>query len=88
MFRLEDAEDAGHVKRMLMAMEGRIPQLRYIEVGIDEAPDIRSAHVVLIARFDSPEALAAYSMHPHHLEVLSALKDAGVVDSWKVDYAD
>ncbi|MCP4868688.1 MAG: Dabb family protein [Proteobacteria bacterium] len=88
MFRLEDPEDAPHVKRMLMAMDGRIPQLRYIEVGIDDAPDPRSSHVVLITRFDSPEALRVYATHPHHLEVIAALKDAGVVESRKVDYAD
>ncbi len=88
MFRLEDPEDAPHVKNMLLAMQGRIPQLRYIEVGIDDAPSPRSAHVVLVTRFDSPEALRAYETHPHHVEVVASLKDAGVVDSWKVDYAD
>jgi len=88
MFRLEDPDDAPYVANLLRAMEGRIPQLRYVEVGIDDAPSERSSHVVLITRFDSAEALRAYESHPHHVEVLSALRDAGVVESRKVDFAD
>lgn len=88
MFKIEDPEDAPMVANLFRAMEGRIPQLRYIEAGIDDAPDERSSHVVLITRFDSREALQAYKTHPHHLEVLASLRDAGVIETRKVDYAD
>jgi hypothetical protein len=88
MFTLADAEDAPIVADTLRAMEGRIPQIRYVEVGIDDHPDANSAHVVLITRFDSREALEAYKLHPHHIQVLGGLADAGVRSMLKVDFAD
>ncbi len=88
MFTLEDDEDIPIVVATLRAMEGRIPQLRYLEVGVDDAPDARSAHIVLITRFDSKEALEAYKSHSQHEQVLSRLAEVGVAKASKVDFAD
>jgi hypothetical protein len=88
MFTLADSEDAPLIADMFRAMEGRIPQIRYIEVGIDDTPAENSAHLVLITRFDSREALEAYRVHPHHVGVLSRLREVGVQAIHKVDFAD
>ncbi len=88
MFTLEDAEDVPRLAETLRAMEGRIPQIRYLEVGIDDAPEPRSAHLVLITRFDSREAYQAYETHPHHIGALGVIKDLGVRTAWKVDFRD
>jgi hypothetical protein len=87
MFRFGEPGDAEQAAGALRAMEGRIPQLRYLEVGIDDDPSERSAELVLMTRFDSREAYEVYRTHPQHLEVLAILKDL-VTWSAKVDYAD
>jgi len=87
MFTLKDKEDIPQTLGTLRAMEGRIPQLRYIEVGLDDSPSPRSADIVLITRFDSPEALKVYQQHPHHQQVLEFLGEV-VERAVKVDYAD
>lgn len=88
MFTLNDSEDVPLIVSTLQAMDGRIPQIRYIEVGVDDHPDTNSAHIVLITRFDSREALEAYRIHPHHIQVLGNLADVGVRSMSKVDFAD
>ena len=70
MFKLKDPEDIPQTANVLRAMEGRIPQLRFIEVGVDDSPSARSVDIVLITRFDSAEALKAYNDHPHHQQFL------------------
>ena len=87
MFTLKDPDDIPQTAGSLRAMEGRIPQLRYLEVGVDDAPSDRSAHIVLITRFDSAEALAAYQAHPQHQQVLEFLGEV-VERAVKVDFAD
>lgn len=86
MFTLKDKDDIPQTVGTLQAMEGRIPQLRYIEVGVDDAPSSRSADIVLITRFDSPEALDVYQRHPHHQQVLEFLAEV-VEKAVKVDYS-
>ncbi len=86
MFKLKDPDDIPQTVGTLRAMEGRIPQLRYIEVGVDDAPSPRSHDIVLITRFDSPEALSVYQTHPHHRQVLEFLSEV-VESAVKVDYA-
>ncbi len=87
MFSLPDPEDIPGTVRILTAMEGRIPQIRYLEVGVDDSPSPRSANILLVTRFDSPEALEAYRQHPHHRRVIEHLREveAGTL---KVDYAE
>jgi len=87
MFRFGEPEDAEQAANALRAMEGRIPQLRYLEVGTDPDTSERAADLVLLTRFDSREAYEVYRDHPQHREVLVVLKDM-VTWSAKVDYSD
>lgn len=58
-------------KDVLMGMEGNIPQLRHLEVGIDILHTQRSYDLALVTKFDSMEDMDAYQTHPVHVEVAS-----------------
>ncbi|VVB92006.1 Stress responsive A/B Barrel Domain protein [uncultured archaeon] len=66
-------------------MRGKIPQLRYLEVGVDLLHSGRSFDIALITKFDSLEELQAYQAHPVHVEVaeyMTSVRKAAVA----VDY--
>ncbi|RYE92567.1 MAG: Dabb family protein [Myxococcales bacterium] len=86
-FKLKDYSVAGaeEVRDRILAMRGRIPQVRHLEAGVDVLRTNRSWDVALIAHFDSREDLAVYSDHPVHQEFVAWL--AGVRESvCAVDY--
>jgi len=72
------------LKCLLEALNGRIPGLRRLVVGLNASPSPDSSDIVLFSEFDSWEALAAYASHPEHLAVLprvrSATQERRVVD--------
>jgi len=73
-------------KNILLSMEGNIPMLKYLEVGVDELHTERSYDIVLITRFDSLDDMNAYQIHPYHVaQVLAPLKDM-IESSKAVDY--
>ncbi|MEL6344684.1 MAG: Dabb family protein [Myxococcota bacterium] len=86
LFHLNDPQDAAEAVARLEAMVGRIPALRALEAGVDDAPSDRSAHVCLITRFDDADGLEAYRVHPVHQELLAWMKPR-VARSIKVDFA-
>ena len=43
----------------LLALKGKIPEIRAMEVGINMSPSDRSYDAVLVSEFDSMEALKA-----------------------------
>jgi hypothetical protein len=64
---------ATHAK--LLSMQGKIPQLRHLEAGIDLIRSERSYDIALVTRFDSLEDLQAYQVHPYHAgEVIPHMK--------------
>jgi len=86
-FKLKDRspENIQRTRDVLAAMDGKIPQLRSLEVGIDVMRSERSYDLALVAKFDSLEDLRAYNDHPVHQEVLKYI--ATVKDiSLAVDY--
>lgn len=87
-FKLKERTDANRekVRDILLNMEGKIPQLKYLEVGADVCHSERSYDICLITRFDSYEAMMEYQVHSYHQnEVLKPLKEL-VEDSKAVDY--
>ena len=76
MFKLKDhgAENVNKTKNVLLGLEGKIPQLLYIEVGTDVLHSERSFDLVLITKFNSLEDLQAYQVHPIHQEVITYIK--------------
>ncbi len=74
LFRLKDNEDKEKnmekLREMLEDLPGKIPLIRYFEVGVNALPSDRSYDMCLISGFDSEEDLQAYRVHPAHQEVL------------------
>ncbi|MHB8481626.1 MAG: Dabb family protein [Nitrospiria bacterium] len=75
LFKLLDQspDNIQKTKEVLMAMDGKIPQLRAIVAGIDLVRSRGSYDLALIAKFESLRDLQAYQNHPVHLEVLRYL---------------
>jgi len=46
-----------------------------LEVGLNIKDSERAADVVLYSEFDSPEALAVYSRHSAHQEVVTFIRE-------------
>lgn len=69
------ADALAQVKDKLLSMQGKIPQLRHLEAGIDVIRSDRSHDVALVTRFDSLDDLQAYQVHPYHAgEVVPLMK--------------
>lgn len=70
-------------REALVALPDRIPQLKSIEVGVNENP-AEDWDLVLIATVGSLADVAAYSAHPAHLEAVAIIapfkKDRACVD--------
>lgn len=81
MWRLHDevdgiskAESAAAIKKTLEGLQGKIPGLLRIEVGLGFDGGSQAADVVLYSELESREALAAYQAHPLHQAVVPLVK--------------
>jgi len=72
------------IQKKLMALQGIIPGIIAIEVGIDFSRSEGSGDVVLYSEFQDREALAAYQLHPEHQAlipfIVGASQERRVVD--------
>ncbi|GKX68032.1 Dabb family protein [Inconstantimicrobium mannanitabidum] len=76
-FKLKEATEDNLKKAsgILNSMEGKIPQLKQLEVGVDVVKNDRSFDIALITRFDSKEDYEIYAVSDYHVnEVLKNLK--------------
>lgn len=81
----ERRETATRVQRQFESLRGLIPGLLGLDVGLDISGAAYACDVVLVADFESREALDAYADHPEHLRVRTAL--SGVREArHQVDY--
>ncbi len=69
LFKLKDPKNVKKVKDVLAGMRGKIPQLRYLEVGTDILHSGRSFDIALITKFESLDDLLIYQANPVHVEV-------------------
>ena len=79
MWRLDETAgnktgNALKLKQLLEGLNGRIPGLLKLEVGIDSSKESESSDVVLYSEFESNAALQAYQVHPAHNEVVPFVK--------------
>lgn len=87
LFKLKDRSPLNieRARDVLLGMNGKIPQLRYLEAGIDVIRSARSYDMALLAKFDSLEDLQAYQAHPVHVEVakyMTSVRESSIA----VDY--
>jgi len=86
-FKLKDRtpESVEKTAQVLRDMEGKIEQLRHLEVGVDVLHSERSYDIALITKFDSLADLDAYQVHPVHKKVIEHMNQARE-SSVAVDY--
>jgi len=86
-FKLKDnsPEKVEVTAQVLRNMEGKIEQLKYIEVGVDIVHSARSYDIALITKFDSMADLDAYQVHPVHQKVIEHMNEVRE-SSVAVDY--
>ena len=85
MWKLRDKADAVELKQRLEALNGAIPGLIRLEVGIDFLASEQSADLVLVADLESRAALDHYQQHPEHQSVVPLVRAAASSRS-VVDY--
>ena len=74
------------LRRSFQSLNGRIPGLRHLEIGVDTSGVDYACDVVLYSEFDSQEALDAYATHPEHLRVKAEIGTMRIARH-QVDYA-
>lgn len=84
-FKENERENMLLFRERLLALKGKIPEIRAMEVGVNVNPSDRSYDAVLVSEFDSLDALRAYSENPLHVEVAEFCKTIRT-GSVSVDY--
>ena len=62
------AENAQFMKENLERLVGIIPEIKSLQVGINEKISDMAYDAVLISTFEDAEALARYKEHPEHVK--------------------
>jgi len=82
LWKLKDAalgatkqENAAKMKQMLEALNGVVPGLIKLEVGIDFSATEASGDIVLYSEFPDRAALDAYQAHPEHQKCVAFVKE-------------
>jgi hypothetical protein len=74
-FKLKNKDQVIEARDILLSMEGKISELKGLEVGVDVVHSERSYDLALITRFDSFEDMNTYAVHDYHVnEVLKYIK--------------
>lgn len=68
------SENLTRAKALLESLREKIPEIRYLQVGIDLCRTEASYDLVLTSEFADTEALRAYQRHPDHLRVVEFLR--------------
>jgi hypothetical protein len=86
-FKLKDssAESVERTAKVLRGLEGKVEQLRSLEIGLDVIHSARSYDIALVATFDSLEDLQGYQIHPEHQKVIQYMNEVRE-NSVAVDY--
>lgn len=89
LFKLKDAVPSNieRTVQVLRGLEGKVEQLRSLEVGTDVIRSPRSYDIALIATFDSVEDLEGYQVHPEHkkvIEYMSEVRDSQVAVDFEI----
>ncbi len=59
------------MKSLLEGLEGKIDELKYIEVGVNYELETKSYDLALISHFNSIDELDKYRVHPEHQKVIT-----------------
>ncbi len=85
-FKLNEGESPEKAKEVLLSMQGNVPMLRGIEVGVDCLGSARSYDVILSVILDDMQALSDYQQDKYHVEVVKKHMHAVTKTSVSVDF--
>ena len=68
------AENGRKIKEMLEGLNGKIPGLMHLEIGLDVFQATPECHVALYSELESREALEGYQQHPEHMRCVAFVK--------------
>lgn len=88
LFKLKDGspEAVEKAAEVLRGLEGKVPSIRSIEVGVDVLRSQRSYDIALTVRFDDLAGLDAYQSHPEHVKVadyIAAVRESVAVADYE-----
>ena len=85
-FKLKQGESAQKAKEVLLSMQGNVPMLKGIEVGVDELHSARSYDVMLTVLLDDFTALDNYQIDEYHVNVVKEHMHKVAESSIAMDY--
>ncbi len=85
-FKLNEGESKEKAKEVLLSMQGNVPMLRGIEVGVDVLGSARSYDVILSVVLDDMKALEEYQKDAYHCNVVKKHMHAVTKTSVAVDF--
>ena len=65
---------ASEIKTAFEALNGRIPGMLHLEIGIDLSRSPESSDIALYAEFESMKAVEGYRDHPEHLALMPLIR--------------
>jgi hypothetical protein len=88
LFKLKEPTETNRsaVQEKLLSMNGKLPMLRHLEVGVDVIRSERSYDVALYTKFDSLADLQAYQIHPYHADTVVPFMKANCSAIVAADY--
>jgi hypothetical protein len=66
------------VKALLQELKAKIPEVKYIEVGLNYEVNAKSNDIALISHFENVEDLDKYRVHPEHLKVVARIGEVTI----------
>ena len=77
LFKLKDRSEQSIARtvQVLKDMEGKIEELKFLEVGVDIIHSERSYDIALVTKFESMDGLNAYQVHPVHKKVIEHMAE-------------
>lgn len=87
-FKLKDnsPEECKKAAEILMSMEGNVPLIRGIEVGVDFLHSPRSYDIILQVKLDDEKALDDYQRDEYHCSVVKEHMHKVAETSVAIDY--
>lgn len=88
LFKLKDRspESIEKAAEALRSLDGRVPVIRSIAVGVDVLRSQRSYDIALTVKFDDLAGLEAYQSHPEHVKVadyIATVRDSVAVADYE-----
>ncbi|MBQ7348645.1 MAG: Dabb family protein [Clostridia bacterium] len=86
IFKLKEGESSEKAKEILLGMQGNVPMLKSIEVGVDKLHSARSFDVILTVVLEDMKALDDYQKDVYHCSVVKEHMHKVTEKSVAIDY--